>query len=280
MENQHNNNPQVAAQQAQAQMIIEIVNAAGLDASNPKNQKAAAQVLNDVAQLQVPEREKERNALMREYGLNPDEFNGAIQSYNKRAEQLQSRAVALESQQEGLVSRFKRAGTIRSVVGLLGGLGTGYGVFQKWLKNNDKKWKKIGGTIGAFIAGTAVVSAIVGFFTTKPVHKEAQELDVQKTDLQNAHEKLAQEAQQYQYDAFRNLASRMLKERVEKKEAPAVEPPLEKAVKEDNTKSFTDKVGGEKAPADKVLEKDAPAISPDEIARQKDQAEKASPQVG
>ena len=282
MENLQNSNPQAAAQQAQAQMIIEIVKAAGLDANSAENQKAAAQVLQDVSALQAPEREKERNALMREYGINPDEFKSALEGYNKRAEQLSSRAETLGQQEVELVGKFKKAGTIKMAGGLAGGAAATYGVFKKWLTNSDSKLKKIGGAVGTFVAATALVSSVVGYFTTKPVQKDAQVLQDQQAQLQGEHTKLAQEAQDYQYSSFRKLASGMLKSRVATKAAPKVEAPIEKVVKSEAAaeKSFTEKVGGEKAPADKLLEKEAPAISPDEIAKQKAAAEHAPAQIG
>jgi len=291
MENQTTQTPQVMAQQAQAQMILEIVKQAGLDANNVENHKAAAEVLQNVGQLQEPAREKERNALMREFGLQPDEFAAAMKGYENKAKAVGKQAEDISSQEEALAGKFKKRGLIQLGLALVAAVGSAYFSYQK-LKTSGGKLKKFGGTALATIAGGAIINAIAGQFTTKPVRKEAEALNEQKGQLADKFQQIEADAQKHQYDTFRNLAAGMLKERVQKQTAaPAVKLPVAAPVVEKTAvetpkveaekKSFTEGLADKAhAVTDKILRKTSSAISPEAIEAHKAEAANSSIQVG
>ncbi|GEM_PF-5790184 len=217
---------QVAAQQMQAKMLLEIVQKAGLDANNAEHQKMAAEVLKNVFELQDPAREKELHGAMREFGLQPDEFKKAIEGFQAQGKQLEQKMSTLNTQEEGLAAKFRKNKTIGAIIGVVAGIAAAAFANKKWLKES-KTWKKVLGIAGSFLGGSAVVGGIAGVFTTKPIQKEALALEGQKEKIYVEGEQLGVQAQELQYNMIRDLSAGMLKTRAEvAAKAPATPAPV------------------------------------------------------
>lgn len=255
MENAQNQNPQAQIQQAQAQMIHEVITHAGLDASDPKNQQAAIEVMRAVGELQAPEREKERNALMREFGLQPDEFKRGLEAIEEQVKAIGQQAENLQNRETELQAKYNKRKTFKNILAVVGAAVAGYFSYQKKFKESDSKLTKWGAPTGLALLGGALTAWVSGLFTTKPVTKEAEQLGVEKGNLSVEYQQLEAQAQEQQYDAFRKLASRMLKERVEKSAQQPTQPEVPQVTTEVAAQTnFTQQVAGEKTPQEKILE--------------------------
>lgn len=238
------------------EMLNDIIKLAGLDVKDAKNQQIALEVMKDLEKLQGPEREKERDALMREFGIQPDEFKKTMAEAEAREQSINNREIDLQNKEVGLLDKFKKRGLVRVAIGVLAGIGTGILSYKQWFGAKEKAFPKWGGTIGAGLAGTVVANMIAGLFTTKPVQKEADKLNIEQAELANDIQ-LQQGAKQYLKDSFYALASRMLKARVEKTAEQQQEPHAHKV--EETVKhhahhvpqhaNFTDKVVADKEAA-------------------------------
>lgn len=276
--------PQQNAIQAQAQFLNDVITKAALDANNPQHQKMAVEVLQNIQALQAPEREKERNALMREFGIQPDEFKQALAGFNgkldaaqKQVDNIDQQLKAFGEKGQELNDKMKKKSMLSSLIGLAVGIGAAIGIYKGWLGKEEKDikgWKKWTGTILTGLVGSRLGSTIARILTTKPILKEGEQLQadienysVQRNSIAKNSDAVAIEAKQYQYNVAVQLASRMLKTRVEslekapekvteKAESPVQETPAlvaPKTVPEEKT--FTDKVKDkDRSAASKVLE--------------------------
>lgn len=264
---------QEAQQQVQAQLMIEIIHNAGLDANNAEHQKMAAQVLKDVIDLQDPARKPERDAMMREFGIQPDEYEKAIAEYNQRGDALKVKQEELLQRDESLMAKFKSRGTVRAVISLAGGVAGAFGVVKKWFSGDDVgKMKKGAGGLAGLIGGALVAGYASSFFTTKPVMKSIERLDQDKISLAGDEAKLMEEAGKYNIDTLKELSTRVLKSRAENAPQQAsaeieAKPEAAKPVEAKDTSTFTDK----------VAEK---GIAPEDIVKQKQAAEAAEAHIG
>ncbi|MDG1287109.1 MAG: hypothetical protein P8P30_06035 [Rickettsiales bacterium] len=286
---------QAAAQEMQTKLLLDIVQKTGLDANNPAHQKMAAEVLNNVFELQDPAREKERNGIMREYGLQPDEFKAAIEGVIAQSDQLNQKLEEMGNKATDLAeNKLKKSTMISTVIGVVVGAIATYGVHAKWLKGLDKGWKKWGGGIATMVATSLAGGAIADQFTSKPIKKEIEGIAVQGEELSIKNQQLIVQAQELQYNMIRDLSAGMLKTRAEaaaKPPAPvapivsvptkpvaAAQRPHPQEEKRNTLQKMTDTVGitapegkesaldkvldtvGAKAPIDKILG-NAPAAS-------------------
>ena len=230
MENtQNTQNPQAQINQLQAQRITQIIQQAGLDPNNAQMQQAAVEVLNNVQQLQDPAREKEKNAIMREFGIQPDEMQKALAGLEQQARMALAADNQLRVKGEELQKKAGSKNTLASLIGLGVAVLAGFLTTRtdKYKGFGETTWKKVASVIGAGALGTLLGRGLAYLGMVKPVVKEHQQTLGQIETNQATLAQIDAKAQEVEYNAFVGLASKMLKERVEKKtEAPAIQAPV------------------------------------------------------
>ena len=214
------NNAPVRDDQAQLRQLVE---AAGLNANDPRIMAMAHMSLEEVAQMDIPQ----LNEAVRKY--QPDtsageavmaEIDKVGSNYKARRDDFKNRA---ETVQLEYIKKRGKASLISGILGLIaGGVGTYFGL-KAWKgvdadkKINMKGWKKNSLIAGGGILGGGIASYIADLLTKNTMKDERETLEKEEAALDKEAETLKVEFTQKEdaaKEAVRyNLVQEILKEK-------------------------------------------------------------------